>query len=151
MREIAKLLLACLLMGVSVLGAIEYDIKDIGTLQTHKSVSIDMNNEGQILGWYQIDSNQVAKRVSGQWNTRSQEIPEWKHFFIRERDGSFQEIPSQCEWKYLTSSGKVYGFTDGGPAYSWDKCNGVVGLGTLPKGSVVKVNDLGQILLSLSR
>lgn len=124
-----NLLLACLLMGTSILGAVEYDIQDIGTLQTHMSQAIDMNNAGQILGWYQVDEKAE------------------KRFFVRERDGSFQEIPSQCEWKCLTSSGKVYGFAKDGIAYSWDKRDGVTGLGMLPQGVIVKVNDLGQILI----
>ena len=125
-----KLLVACLLMSASVLGAVEYDIQDIGTLQTHTSQAVDMNNEGQILGWYQVDSNQTGKR-----------------FFVRDRDGSFEEIPTPCEWKYITNSGKVYGFTNGGPAYSWDKSVGVKNLGNPPKGLIVKVNDLGQMLI----
>lgn len=124
-----KLLIACLLMSSSVLGAVEYDIQDIGTSQTHKSAAIDMNNEGQILGWYQIDEKAN------------------KCFFVRDRDGSFQEVPSSCEWKYLTNSGKVYGVTNGGPAYSWDKNDGVRNLGTPPQGLIVKVNDLGQMLI----
>jgi hypothetical protein len=48
-----------------------YEIQDIGTLQTRASQAIAINNQGQILGWYNIDG--TANR---------------QHFFVRDRANS---------------------------------------------------------------
>lgn len=63
---------------MSTLGAIEYDIQDIGTLQTHSSQAIAINSQGQILGWYNIDGTPAGKR-----------------FFVRDPNGSYHGLPSK--------------------------------------------------------
>jgi hypothetical protein len=79
---------------------IEYNIQDIGTLQTHSSQAIALNNQGQILGWYNINGTSS----------------EGNHYFVRDKDGNFSELPSKesgtnylIDWKYLTDDGKAYG------------------------------------------
>lgn len=123
-----------------ILAAEEYDIQDIGTLQTHSSEPIAINNQGQILGWYNLDGT-----------------TEGKHFFVRERDGSFHEVTRReyengCEikWRYLTSDGKAYGTIDGNnfaTLYVWDQKNGILKLGNLPGKDISAINDAGQVLI----
>jgi len=132
----------CSILAISnLLTAVEYDIQDIGTLQTKASEAIAINNRGQILGWYNIDGSK-----------------EGKHFFVRDRDGDFHELPSKensadCEinWRFLTGYGKVYGTFDGDAnfsvLYSWDRHNGVVKLGDLPNKEIVSVNNAGKVLI----
>lgn len=119
---------------------IEYNIQDIGTLQTKASQAIALNNQGQILGWYNIDGTN-----------------EGKHFFVRNRDGGFHELPKQengtgiaIDWKYLIDDGKAYGvYSDGASTtlYMWDRNNGVVKLGKLPGKEISKINNSGQVLI----
>lgn len=130
---------------------IEYDIHDIGTLQTRSSEAIALNNQGQILGWYNIDDSK-----------------EGKHFFVRDREGNFSELPCKeseggnINWRYLTDNGKAYGFCDGygndndddchakfTVLYIWDKDNGSVKIGFLPGKEIVTVNNVGQILINV--
>jgi hypothetical protein len=123
------------------LGAIEYDIQDIGTLQTKESHAIAINNQGLILGWYNIDGSSEGKR-----------------FFVRDRDGSFHELPSKengvgwsIDWRYLTNDGKAFGTFDGNANYAvlyvWDLQNDVVRLGNLPGKEISAINDKGQVLI----
>lgn len=120
---------------------IEYDIQDIGTLQTRSSQAIALNNEGAILGWYNIDGSK-----------------EGKHFFVRDRAGSFHEIPNkengvgwEIDWRYLTDDGKAYGTFDGNDNFSvlyrWDQHNGAVKLGNLPAKEISAINNNGQVLI----
>ena len=121
--------------------AIEYEIHDIGTLQTRSSQAIALNNQGQILGWYNIDGSNSGK-----------------HFFVRDRDESFYELPNkengvgwEINWRYLTNDGKAYGTFDGNASfavlYMWDQKNGVVKLGNLPGKEISAINDAGQVLI----
>ncbi len=121
---------------------IEYDIQDIGTLQTHSSQAIALNNQGEILGWYYIDGSRVEKK-----------------FFVCDRDRNFHGVPTKengvrcdIDWKYLTDDGKVYGTvnnnTDFAVLYMWDQHNGVVSLGNIPGKEIVKINNVGQVLIS---
>lgn len=131
---------------------IEYDIQDIGTLQTHSSQAVAINNQGQILGWYNIDGS-----VNG------------KHFFVRDRDGAFHEIVidfssiafkdipkglqdiRNLNWRYLTDDGMAYGILDW-PEQNpillmWDQKNGVINLGRLPGKEIAAINNAGQVLI----
>jgi hypothetical protein len=118
-----------------------YDIQDIGTLQTESSEAIASNNRGQILGWYNIDGSSTGK-----------------HFFVRDRDGSFHELlknePSlglEIKWQYLTGSEKAYGTFNVNNATTalcqWDKQNGFLKLGVLPAKEIMAINDAGQVLI----
>ena len=118
----------------------DYDINDINTLQTHSSSPIALNNKGQILGWYNIDGSSTGK-----------------HMFVRDRDGSFHELPSKenengraINWRFLTDDGKAYGthVITGNciVLYMWDQQNGLVNLGNLP-GNIHTVNSAGQALI----
>lgn len=120
---------------------IEYEIQDIGTLQTHSSQAIAINNNSQILGWYNIDGTAQGK-----------------HFFVRDCDGTFHELPEKIpgtgmmiNWQYLTDEGKAYGLFDVNAATialcMWDNHNGVVKLGVLPGKEVVAINNAGQVLI----
>jgi len=117
---------------------VEYEIQDIGTLQTHSSEAIAINNEGQILGWYNLDGS-----------------PGGKHFFVRDRDGTFHEIENYknwiIDWKYLTDNGNAYGkFNDIGQFGAlcvWDSQNGVSNLGNLPGKEISAINNSGQVLI----
>lgn len=120
---------------------VQYDIHDIDTLQTHSSHAIALNNQGQILGWYNIDGSK-----------------EGKHFFLRDRDGSFHEVPGrengvgwEINWRYLTDNGSAYGTFDGNANYAviyvWDEKNGVVKLGNLPGKEISAINNAGQVLI----
>jgi hypothetical protein len=119
----------------------QYNIQDIDTLQTHASEAIALNNQGQILGWYNIDGSN-----------------EGKHFFVRNRDGVFFEVPrnengngSEINWKYLTSDEKVYGTSNekanSVELYMWERNNGTVKLGDLPGKEISGINDVGQVLI----
>jgi hypothetical protein len=119
----------CYLITLTItcsLGAMEFEILDIGTLQTRSSQAIAINNQGQILGWYNIDGT------------------EGKHVFLRDGNGSFHEIfedpalvyenvPEQhqsikIDWRYLTDSGDVYGTltlpNDNPILFKWDQHTG---------------------------
>lgn len=124
-----------------LMAEVQYEIQDIDTLQTKSSQAIALNNQGQILGWYNIDGTN-----------------EGKHFFVRNRDGSFFEVPKkengiglEINWSYLTNNGKVYGTFDGNKnfavLYMWDQYNGVVKLGNLPGKEISAINDAGQVLI----
>jgi len=122
-----------------VSAAIEYEIQDIDTLQTHSSEAIALNNQGQILGWYNFDGSKKGKQ-----------------FFVRDRDGSFHEIPSKwrggktIDWQYLTDDGKTYGFNtdDLYPVlFLWDQQGDIVNLGTLPGKEISAINNAGQVLI----
>lgn len=125
----------------SLLTANDYEIQDIGILQTRSSQAVAINNRGQILGWYNVDGSN-----------------EGKHFFFREKRGSFHEIPAleketglKIEWRYLDGSGKVYGTCDqGGPGlilFVWEKHRDCFRLGTLPGKEIMAINDAGQVLI----
>jgi uncharacterized membrane protein len=134
---IIPVLLAC----GNLLADIEYEINDIGTLQTHSSQAIALNNDGQILGWYNIDGSSTGK-----------------HFFVRDRDGSFHDLPAKengvgfdIDWRFLIDDGKAYGTFDGNAnfavLYMWDQHNGVVNLGALPGKEISAINNAGQVLI----
>lgn len=141
-KNIRNLITTSFFIIACQLGAIEYDIQDIGTLQTKESHGIAINNQGQILGWYNIDGTPIGKR-----------------FFIRNRDGAFHELPINekgqgwvIDWRYLTNDGKVYGVFDGNAQHSvlyrWDNTNNdVVKPGNLPGKEIVKINNKGQVLI----
>lgn len=120
---------------------IQYNIHDIDTLQTHSSKAIAINNEGQILGWYNIDG-----KSSG------------KHYFLRDKTGEFREIPTktpedglEIEWKFLKDNGKAYGifFANSNiPSLCmWDGQNGFVNLGVMPGKNIMAINNSGQVLI----
>ncbi|MBA3721240.1 MAG: hypothetical protein H0W88_02425 [Parachlamydiaceae bacterium] len=119
----------------------KYEIQDIGTLQTHSSQAIAINNQGQILGWYNIDGSK-----------------EGKHYFVKDRDGIFNELPNkdngadwEIDWRYLTDDGTAYGVFDGNPnfavLYKSDQHNGIVKLGNLPGKKISAINNAGQVLI----
>lgn len=144
----------------SLMAEIEYDIQDIGTLQTHSSEAVSINNQGQILGWYNIDGSANGK-----------------HFFVRNRDGIFHEIEDsivyqnvpkkfwniKVDWRYLTNNGTAYGVfncpnnaefynstglkNDNPILFMWDRQNGVCKLGQLPGKEISAINNSGQILI----
>lgn len=124
-----------------VFAAVEYDIHDIGTLQTKASQAIALNNNGQILGWYNIDGSNTEK-----------------HFFVRNKDGVFYELPGKepasglaINWLYLKDEGKAYGTFDVNTATKalcvWDQRNGIVKLGVLPGKEISAINNAGQVLI----
>lgn len=141
-----------LLLVVSsiVYAEIKYEIQDIGTLQTRQSQAIAINNQGQILGFYCIDT-QVLR------------------FFVREKNGEFHEIDenpllvykdistdqntNRLMWHFLTDDGKAYGTltfinSNSNPIlFSWDRQNGLINLGPMPGKEVISVNNLGQVLI----
>lgn len=138
---VRSLIIPLVLASSRLFAEIEYEINDIGTLQTHSSQAIALNNNGQILGWYNIDGSSSGK-----------------HFFVRERDGGFHEIPSKengvgnsINWRYLVDGGKAYGTFDGNAnlavLYTWDQYNGVVNLGALPGKEISAINNAGQVLI----
>ena len=140
-KKICTLTILSLVAMSSFLAAIEYDIQDIGTLQTRSSQAIALNNKGQILGWFNVDGTNNGK-----------------HFFFRNRDGVFYEIPGKepstalaINWQFLTDEGKVYGTyevsTTSRTLYLWDQQNGVVKLGVLPGKEVVAINNKGEVLI----
>lgn len=121
--------------------AIDYEIHDIGTLQTQSSRAIAINGKGQILGWYNIDGSNTGK-----------------HYFIREKDGSFFELPTrengvgwEINWRYLTDNGVAYGTFDGNAGfavlYTWDQNKSVIKLGNLPGKEISAINNAGQVLI----
>lgn len=120
---------------------VEYDIRDIGTLQTKASQAIALNNQGQILGWYNIDGSATGKQ-----------------FFVRNRDGVFYELPGKepasglaINWQYLTDNGTAYGTFDVNPATRalciWNQQYGIVKLGVLSGKEISAVNNAGQVLI----
>jgi uncharacterized membrane protein len=123
-----------------MLSALEYDLQDIGTLQTFSSQPIAINNEGQILGWYRLDR---SKKHS------------FKKFFVRDRDGTFNEIHDcilhKVTWRHLSNDGQVYGTCDGNNGSTtfivWHKERGIIELGKLPCGRIAAINDKGQALI----
>lgn len=125
----------------TIFAQIEYEVQDIGTLQTHSSEALAINNEGQILGWYNLDGSRDGK-----------------HFFVRDRDGNFTELPNrekgmgqEINWRYLVDGGKAYGTYDGNSNYSvlymWDSNNDVTKLGNLPGKEISAINNNGQVLI----
>lgn len=134
------------LMTISnfLIAEIDYQIQDIGTLQTYTSKAIDLNNNGQILGWYTLDKPDPSGKG--------------KCFFLRETDGSFYLIPplkeNDVDWRFLTDDGKVYGTnklvdnTSNAVLFVWDKYNGILRLDDLPGREVIGVNKNGQALIS---
>lgn len=145
-----SLFLSLLIMSGFLAAEIEYDIKDIGTLQTRESHAIAINNQGQILGWYNIDGSNNGK-----------------HFFVRDRDESFHEITEdfsiiyenipqdllnvRIDWRFLTDEGVAYGtFTlpNANPVlFMWNQYNGIVKLGNLPGKEIITINNAGQVLI----
>lgn len=134
-------------LSSTFLSAVEYEIKDIGTMQARSSQAIDLNNQGQILGWYNIDNSHPSPTSFA-----------GKHYFVRDRDGSFNELPihnggGPIDWRYLVDSGKAYGVYDYGSGlqlYMWDQINGVVKLGDLPGKEITAINNAGQVLIKSS-
>lgn len=141
-KKIYSLMVLSLVATSSFLVAeIQYEIQDIGTLQTHSSEAIAINNQGQILGWYNIDGS-----------------PQGKHFFVRDRDGTFHELPNkesgtgvEINWRFLTDKGNAYGTFDGNANYAvlyfWGQKNTVVKVGNLPGKEISAVNNAGQVLI----
>lgn len=141
-KKICSLIVLSFVAISSFLSAgIEYDIQDIGTLQTHSSQTIALNNKGQILGWYNVDGSQNGK-----------------HFFVRNRSGEFHEIPSKTldaglviDWQYLTDEGKAYGIFAVNQATTalcvWDQINGFIKLGVIPGKDIVAINNSSQVLI----
>ena len=118
----------------------EYEINDIGTLQTHESTAIALNNQGQILGRYNLGESEGSD-----------------HFFLRDKDGCFSEIPSAEEgmrihWMYLTDGGEVYGLPEDNSIapilFVWTLRKGVVNLGEIPGRNISAINNSGQVLIS---
>lgn len=133
------ILLSYVAISSFLVAEIEYDIQDIGTLQTHSSCAISINNQGQILGWYNIDGSDNGK-----------------HYFVRNREGVFYELPFrengvEINWQYLTDNGKAYGIFNGNANYAvlyvWDQHTGVTNLGNLPGKEIVTINNKGQVLI----
>lgn len=122
----------------STLFSVNYEVRDIDTLQTHSSQAIAINNEGQILGWYNLDGTSNEKR-----------------YFVRNSDGNIQEIGTvnglDIDWKFLTNNGKAYGKFNGtgpfGALFMWDRYDGIVNLGNLPGPDISAINDSGQVLI----
>lgn len=153
-----SIFISILTISSFVFAEIDYEIQDIGTLQTHSSQAIALNNQGQILGWYDVDGSQ-------------------KHFFVRDKDGTFHEIndsvvyqnvPKQfcnikIDWRYLTDGGVAYGIyncpnsaeffnstglkNDNPILYMWNQQNGVFKVGQLPAKEVSAINNAGQVLI----
>jgi uncharacterized membrane protein len=141
----------CFLTFAYTISAIEYDIQEIGTLQTRSSRAIAINNQGQILGEYNIDGTEQGR-----------------HVFVRARNGTFHEIfedqsiiyeniPNtsrdvKIDWRYLTDDGKAYGtltLQNANPIlFMWDQNNGIVKLGTMPGREVIAINNKAQVLIS---
>lgn len=124
-----------------LMAEVEYIIKDIDTLQTQSSQAIAINNQGQVLGWFNVDGASDSE-----------------HFFIRDKNGGFHEIPNKTpdyklaiNWCHLNDDGKVYGtflVNSNTTAFcSWDKYNGFIKLGILPVGEISAINDVGQVLI----
>lgn len=144
-----SLMLAVTTVAGCLSAEIKYEIQDIGTLQTRSSKAISINNQGQILGWYNIDGTEKGK-----------------HYFVRDKDGSFHEIvedqsivyedvPQQfrtmrVDWRFLTDDGRVYGTFNMNPdfpvLFMWDLNTGLVKLGKLP-GKVSTINNTGKVLI----
>lgn len=135
-----KAILTGFLMLFSTLGAIEYEIQDIGTIHTHSSRAIALNNQGQILGWYNIDGSNDDKI-----------------YFIRDKDGNFQLIPKnevsngpRINWQYLTDNGDVYGKineeTMNPTLFVWNSKNNIMNLGVIT-GNILTINNKGQVLI----
>jgi hypothetical protein len=144
-KNLARSIMIPLVLACSNLFAeVEYEINDIGTLQTHSSQAIALNNNGQILGRYCIDNSNDEG-----------------NFFVRDRDGSFHVLPSKesgvgcnIDWKYLTDDGIVYGVfgennSNFSVLYMWDQHNGAVNLGNLPgsKNDIRSINNQGKVLI----
>lgn len=138
LKSIASIAALFVFVATAALSAVEYEIEDIGTLQTQASEPIAINNPGQILGWYNIDGT-----------------PSGKYYFVRDEDGTFREIPKyrgwDIDWKFLRNDGRAYGKFNGqgefGVLCCWDKQKGVTVLGELPGREISAINDAGQVLI----
>ncbi len=131
----------CSILTFTGLAALQYDIQDIGTLQTKTSEPIAINAKGQILGKYAVEG-----------------VKEGKHYFVRDRNGKFNQLPIkdyktgwEINWRYLNDNGQAFGTFDGNANYSvlymWDKPNGIVNLGNLPSKEIMAINNSRQVLL----
>lgn len=167
-KKILTTTIFSLFIASTFLTSVEYEIQDIGTLQTHSSQAIAINNQGQVLGWYNIDGSSDGL-----------------HYFLRDKDGTFHEIPKKVfgvgiYWNHLTNNGKIYGIVpfekdkssiippDLSPAmpigennkyamqvvdhynsslYMYDPNQGAVKIGDLPSNQIVAINDKGQVLI----
>ncbi len=138
-RKIMTGMLTLMLAMSSLLSAnLQYEIHDIDTLQTHSSEAIALNNNGDILGVYNLDGSQNGECV-----------------FFRDKEGGFSELPSTVDgicvnWRYLTNNSTVYGtFESGGftTLFMWDSEGGAVNLGNLPGKEISAINDAGQVLV----
>ncbi len=140
MKQISFLFATLAFLFSSLLSAVtDYEILDIGTLQTQSSAPISINNRGQILGWYNTDGGKDSL-----------------HYFIRNVDGVFYELPKKesgidINWSFLTDSGKAYGTFAVNQATNalctWDEKIGLTKLGNMPGKDVVAVNNAGQVLI----
>lgn len=120
--------------------SLQYDIQDIGTLQTKKSEPIAINAKGQILGSYVVDG-----------------VMKGKYYFLRNRDGKFNQLPvkdyctgREINWLYLNDNGQVFGtfnVSNYAVLYMWDKPNGLVNLGNLPTQEIMAINNSAQVLI----
>lgn len=130
----------CLLVAlIANIYAENYQIRDIGTLQTCSSEPIAINSKCQILGWYKLDIHQVRPQ-----------------YFLRDEDGVLYDIPSYDEntpidWKFLINNGKAFGTFKNASQhilFSWDKKNGIIRLANLPNGIIRAVNNSEQVLFN---
>ncbi len=140
-KRMCSAILAALTISSTLTAETDYNLHDVGTLQTKSSEAIALNNKGQILGWYTVDGTK-----------------EGKHFFVRSKCGDFYEVPTkevcsniEINWRYLTDEGKAYGTNDANAnfavLYMWDQYNGVVKLGNLPGKEITAINNCGQVLI----
>lgn len=141
-KNLYFLIVFLFIAGSNFLSAeIEYKIEEIGTLQTQTSEAIAFNDEGQILGWYNLDGSNTGK-----------------HFFFRNQEGVFFELPEKesssglpINWQYLTEVGKVYGIFEVSATKRalciWDEKHGIVKLGLIPGKEIAAINKVGQVLI----
>lgn len=136
-RRLTYLLVSLFYVSGSLSAATEYEIQDIGTLQTYSSRPIALNNQSEILGVYNLDGSKDGELV-----------------FLRDKEGLFSELPATVDgvrvsWGHLTDKGVVYGVKlgPGVTLFMWDLKNGAVNLGPIP-GEIAAVNNNGQILIS---
>ena len=137
-RKLTYLLVSIFCASGSLSAATEYEIQDIGTLQTHSSRPIALNNQSEILGVYNLDGSKDGECV-----------------FLRDKEGYFSELPSivdgiSVNWEYLTNNSTVYGTYRAGhytTLFMWDQENGAVNLGNLPGKEISAIIDAGQVLI----
>lgn len=117
----------------SLLSGESYEVQDIGTLESKSSEAIDLNNKGEILGFYYTNDSTKDKI-----------------YFFREESGRMYAIPSEpdinIDWKFLKDDGRIYG-TARKALYVWDKISKPKKVADLPNGDVVCISNGGEVLL----